>query len=90
LPKGEVKGFHFDFPIFCCRFDLKRSLRLHEVVLNLKMEISKCDIHEIVLVINLNFKIMWIPISIDDYVKVHLNKNPNEKENVLRVRIEVL
>jgi len=54
------------------------------------MEISKCDIHEIVLVINLNFKIMWIPISIDDYVKVHLNKNPNEKENVLRVRIEVL
>jgi hypothetical protein len=29
---------------------------------------------------------MWIPITIDDYVKVHLKKNPNEK--VLRVRIE--
>ena len=33
---------------------------------------------------------MWIPISIDEFVKVHLKKNPNEKENVLRVRIEVL
>jgi hypothetical protein len=33
---------------------------------------------------------MWIPISIDDYVKVLLKKYPNEKENVLRVRIEVL
>ena len=54
------------------------------------MEITKCDIPEIVLVINLNFEIMWIPITIDDYVKVHLKKNPNEKENVLRVRIEVL
>ena len=31
---------------------------------------------------------MQIPITIDDYVKVHLKKNPNEKENVLRVRIE--
>jgi hypothetical protein len=40
------------------------------------------------LVINLNFKIMWIPITIDDYVKVHLKKNPNENEKVLRVRIE--
>lgn len=40
------------------------------------------------LVIILNFKIMWIPITIDDYVKVHLKKNPNENEKVLRVRIE--
>jgi len=31
---------------------------------------------------------MWIPISIDEYVKVHLKKNPNESENVLRVRLE--
>jgi hypothetical protein len=31
---------------------------------------------------------MWIPITIDEYVKIHLQKNPNEKENVLRVRIE--
>jgi hypothetical protein len=51
------------------------------------MEITKCDIHEIVLVVNQNIKIMWIPITIDDYVKVHLKKNPNEKGNGLRVRI---
>lgn len=56
----------------------------------MRTEITKCDIHEIVLVLNLNYKIMWIPISIDDYVKVLLKKYPNEKENVLRVRIEVL
>lgn len=31
---------------------------------------------------------MWRPISIDKYVKVHLKKNPDQKENVLRVRIE--
>ncbi|MBK9392075.1 MAG: hypothetical protein IPN68_18510 [Bacteroidetes bacterium] len=31
---------------------------------------------------------MWIPISIDEYVKVHLKKNPNESENILRVRLE--
>jgi hypothetical protein len=31
---------------------------------------------------------MWIPVTIDDYVKVHLKKNPNENEKVLRVRIE--
>ena len=42
----------------------------------------------IVLVINKNFKIMWIPITIDDFVKLHLQKNPNENEKVLRVRIE--
>ena len=33
---------------------------------------------------------MWIPITIDDYVKIHLQNNPNEKEKVLRVRIEAL
>lgn len=43
---------------------------------------------EIVLVINLIYKIMWIPITIDEYLKLHLNKNPNENEKVLRVRIE--
>jgi hypothetical protein len=43
-----------------------------------------------VLDINPNYKIMWIPITIDDYVKVHLKKNPNENEKVLRVRIEAL
>lgn len=31
---------------------------------------------------------MWTPISIDKYVKIHLKKNPNEKENVLRIRLE--
>jgi hypothetical protein len=31
---------------------------------------------------------MWIPITIDEYVKIHLQKNPNENEKVLRVRIE--
>lgn len=31
---------------------------------------------------------MWIPITIDEYVKIHLKKNPNENEKVLRVRIE--
>jgi hypothetical protein len=31
---------------------------------------------------------MWIPISIDKYVKLHLKKNPKENEKVLRVRIE--
>jgi hypothetical protein len=31
---------------------------------------------------------MWIPISIDKYVRIHLKKNPNENEKVLRVRIE--
>ena len=31
---------------------------------------------------------MWIPITIDKYVKIHLKKNPNENEKVLRVRIE--
>jgi len=31
---------------------------------------------------------MWNPISIDRYVKIHLKKNPNEQEKVLRIRIE--
>ena len=31
---------------------------------------------------------MWVPITIDEYVKLHLQKNPNENEKVLRVRIE--
>jgi hypothetical protein len=31
---------------------------------------------------------MWIPITIDKYVKVHLKNNPDENEKVLRVRIE--
>ena len=33
---------------------------------------------------------MWIPITIDEYVKIHLEKNPKENEKVLRVRIESL
>jgi hypothetical protein len=37
---------------------------------------------------HLNFDIMWNPISIDRYVKIHLKKNPDENEKVLRVRIE--
>ena len=31
---------------------------------------------------------MWTPISIDKFVKIHLKKNPNENEKILRVRIE--
>jgi hypothetical protein len=31
---------------------------------------------------------MWTPITIDKYVKLHLKKNPNGNEKVLRVRIE--
>ena len=31
---------------------------------------------------------MWTPISIEKFVKIHLKKNPNEDEKVLRVRIE--
>ena len=31
---------------------------------------------------------MWIPISVDKFVKLHLEKNPKENEKVLRVRIE--
>lgn len=31
---------------------------------------------------------MWTPISIDKFIKIHLKKNPDEKENVLRVRVE--
>ena len=33
---------------------------------------------------------MWIPISVDEFIKLHLEKNPKENEKVLRVRIEVL
>jgi hypothetical protein len=43
---------------------------------------------EIVLVINLDYKNMWIPITIDEYVKLHLKKHKNENEKVIRVRIE--
>lgn len=31
---------------------------------------------------------MWTPISIEKFVKIRLKKNPNEKEKVLRVRID--
>lgn len=30
----------------------------------------------------------FIPISIDDYIKTHLESNPTENEKVLRVRLE--
>ena len=33
---------------------------------------------------------MWTPISVNNFAILYLKKNPNEKENVLRVRIEVL
>jgi hypothetical protein len=32
---------------------------------------------------------MFIPISIDKYVKIQLKKNPSENEKVLRLRLEV-
>jgi hypothetical protein len=31
---------------------------------------------------------MWTPISIDKFVRIHMKKNPDEKEKVLRIRIE--
>ncbi len=31
---------------------------------------------------------MWKPISIDQYVKIHLRKNPNDNEKILRMRID--
>ena len=31
---------------------------------------------------------MWNPISIDQFVKIHLKNNPNDNEKVLKVRIE--
>jgi hypothetical protein len=36
----------------------------------------------------LKYESMWNPISIEKFVKIHLRKNPNENEKVLRVRIE--
>jgi hypothetical protein len=44
--------------------------------------------NEIVLLIILISEFMWIPISVDKFVKIHLQKNPNENEKVLRVRLE--
>ena len=44
--------------------------------------------NEIVLLIILISELMWVPISIDKFVKIHLQKNPNENEKVLRVRLE--
>jgi hypothetical protein len=38
----------------------------------------------------IKFKIMWIPITIGNYVKEHLKKNPNERGNVLKVRFQAL
>ena len=31
---------------------------------------------------------MFTPISIDKFVRIHLKKNPDENEKVLRIRIE--
>jgi hypothetical protein len=40
------------------------------------------------MVINLKYEKMWNPISIDQFVKIHLKNNPNDNEKVLKVRIE--
>lgn len=40
------------------------------------------------LLINQNYESMWKPISIDQYVKIHLRKNPNDNEKTLRMRID--
>jgi hypothetical protein len=40
------------------------------------------------LFIYLKYESMWNPISIDQFVKIHLKKNPNDNEKVLKVRIE--
>ena len=31
---------------------------------------------------------MWKPISIDQYVKIHLRKNPNDNEKTIKIRID--
>jgi hypothetical protein len=31
---------------------------------------------------------MWKPISIDQYVKIHLRKNPNDNEKTIKMRID--
>ncbi len=31
---------------------------------------------------------MWNPISIDRYIKIHLKKNPNDNERILKMRID--
>jgi hypothetical protein len=51
-------------------------------------KIRKNEKMPIMLAINRIFISMWNPISIDKYVKIHLKKNPDENEKVLRVRIE--
>ena len=33
---------------------------------------------------------MWIPITVDEFVKLHLKEHPEENEKVLRARLEVL
>ena len=33
---------------------------------------------------------MWNPISIDQFVKIHLKKNPNDSEKALKERIEAV
>ena len=45
-------------------------------------------IFDISVLVQLNFKVMWTPISVDEFVKLHLKKNAKENEKVLRVRIE--
>ncbi len=70
-----LMDFHFVFQFFYFQFDLNGSLRILEVsILSAGYE-SK-------------YKIIWIPVTIDEYVKIHLQKNPDENEKVLRVRIE--
>jgi hypothetical protein len=40
------------------------------------------------LFINQNLKSMWKPISIDQYIKIHLKKNPCDDDTTLKMRIE--
>lgn len=56
-------------------------------LLNWKLQIV-ISIKSSRLFIYLKYESMWKPISIDKFVKLHLKKNPNENEKVLRVRIE--
>jgi len=70
-------------------FKLKFSLSLIKITyLTCELKITNSDIHLVRLLIYLNHRSMWTPISIDKFIKVHLKKNPNDNETALKMRIE--
>lgn len=52
------------------------------------MEIINVRIQYVRLLIDLYIKSMWKPISIDQFVKVHLKKKPNDNEKTVRMQID--